>query len=138
MTAPLPTGLPASLTPPPADSIDFPLSWLLQHASAPIQYRCATEIARLPLRDPVHFAVLPYSHLPALELALMQQPDGTWGGSMLGVPSPRAEHFQGVGTISAVRRLLEYGWDRESPPLIQARRILFRLLAEEVAPQVGL
>jgi hypothetical protein len=27
--------------------------------------------------------------------------------------------------------LLEYGWDRESPPLIRARRVLFRLLAED-------
>jgi hypothetical protein len=53
---------------------------------------------------------------------------------MLSVPSPRAERFQGVGTISAVRRLLEYGWDRESPPLIHARRILFRLLAEDEDP----
>jgi hypothetical protein len=134
VTVPLPTGLPASLTPPPPESIDFPLSWLLEHASAPIQYRATTEIARLPLRDPVHFAALPYSHIPALQLALMQQPDGTWGGSMLSIPTPRAEHFQGVGTISAVRRLLEYGWDRESPPLIQARRILFRLLAEDEDP----
>ncbi|HJR41738.1 MAG TPA: hypothetical protein VJ812_06570 [Gemmatimonadaceae bacterium] len=53
---------------------------------------------------------------------------------MLTVPSARAEHFQGVGTIPAVRRLLEYGWDREAPPLTQARRTLFRLLAEDDDP----
>lgn len=35
------------------------------------------------------------------------------------------------GTIPAFRRLLEYGWDRESPPLAKARRVLFRLLAED-------
>ena len=29
-----------------------------------------------------------------------------------------------------MRRLLEYGWDREAPPLYHARRVLFRLLAE--------
>jgi hypothetical protein len=50
---------------------------------------------------------------------------------MLTLPSPRASHFEGVGTINAVCRLLEYGWDRESPPLMQARRILFRLLGED-------
>jgi hypothetical protein len=53
---------------------------------------------------------------------------------MLTIPSARAEHFEGVGTISAVRRLLEYGWDRDTPPLVHARRILFRLLAEDDDP----
>jgi hypothetical protein len=33
-----------------------------------------------------------------------------------------------------VGRLVEYGWDRESPPLARARRILFRLLAEDEDP----
>jgi hypothetical protein len=54
---------------------------------------------------------------------------------MLTVPSARAEHFEGVGTINAVRRLLEYGWDRETPPLLLARRVLFRLLAEDEDPE---
>src|SRR5206468_771088 len=71
---------------------------------------------------------------PALILAAQQAPDGTWNDSMLTVPSGRAEHFEGVGTIMAVRRLLEYGWDKDSPPLYRARRILFRLLAEDNDP----
>lgn len=79
-------------------------------------------------------AVLPYSYRPALALAMTQQPDGTWNTSMLGVPSPRAEGFQGVGTVNAVRRLLEYGWEQDSPPLVHARRVLFRLLAEDDDP----
>jgi hypothetical protein len=54
---------------------------------------------------------------------------------MLGIPSSRAEHFEGIGTINAVRRLMEYGWDKDSPPLIQARRVLFRLLAEDDDPE---
>jgi len=53
---------------------------------------------------------------------------------MLTVPSARAERFEGVGTINAVRRLLEYGWDKDSPPLTHARRVLFRLLAEDDDP----
>ena len=56
------------------------------------------------------------------------------GSSMLTMPGGRAEHFEGVGTISAVRRLLEYGWDRDAPPLVHARRVLFRLLAEDHDP----
>ncbi len=55
---------------------------------------------------------------------------------MLGVPSVRAEHFEGIGTITAVRRLLEYGWDKETPPIYRARRTLFRLLAEDEDPEL--
>src|SRR5262245_7172294 len=59
---------------------------------------------------------------------MAQEGDGTWGGSVLRVPEGNGTV---VGTIPAFRRLLEYGWDRESPPLIRARRVLFRLLAED-------
>lgn len=57
--------------------------------------------------------------------------DGVWNGSMLGLPSARAEHFEGVGTVPAFRRLTEYGWDKDAPPLLHTRRVLFRLLAED-------
>jgi hypothetical protein len=134
VTVPLTPGLTFPPALPPQDSVSFPLSWLLDHASAPIQYRASTEIARLPLRNPAQFANLPYDFPPALLLAIMQRPDGIWNGSMLSTPSPRAEHFEAVGTIQAVRRLLEYGWDRDSPPLVQSRRVLFRLLAEDEDP----
>jgi hypothetical protein len=68
-------------------------------------------------------------------LAMLQASNGTWNQSMLTVPGPRAEHFEAVGTISAVRRLLEYGWDKDTPPLVLARRVLFRLLAEDEDPE---
>lgn len=92
------------------------------------------EVAKLPSPASEQAAILPFTYRPALTLAVIQQADGTWGQSMLTVPSSRAEHFDGVGTINAVRRLLEYGWDRETPPLIRARRVLFRLLAEDEDP----
>lgn len=80
---------------------------------------------------PASMAGLPYSYGPALSLALAQRLDGTWNGTMLTVPGARADDFEGIGTIPAVRRMVEYGWDRESPPLVRARRTLFRLLAED-------
>jgi hypothetical protein len=64
----------------------------------------------------------------------MQHGDGTWGNAMLTTPSQRSENFEGIGTINAVRRLLEYGWDKDTPPLVHARRLLFRLLAEDEDP----
>lgn len=116
--------------------MQFPLGWLFAHASPPIQYRAATEVAKLGDRVPPLFHFLPYGFRPALELAVMQAADGVWNNSMLSVPSQRAEGFEGVGTVHAVRRLLEYGWDKDSPPVYQARRILFRLLAEDDDPSL--
>lgn len=107
----------------------------MEHASAPIKYRAITEVAKLASPVPELVASLPFTHRPALTLAVYQQPDGTWGHSMLTIPSARADHFEGVGTINAVRRLLEYGWDRDTPPLLHARRVLFRLLAEDDDPE---
>lgn len=55
---------------------------------------------------------------------------------MLTAPSARSEGFDSVGTVHAVRRMLEYAWDKDSPPIYQARRILFRLLAEDDDPEL--
>jgi hypothetical protein len=53
---------------------------------------------------------------------------------MLAMPSARGNGIDGVGTIQAIRRLLEWGWSKDSPPLLLARRLLFRLLAEDDDP----
>lgn len=103
----------------------------MAHAAPPIQYRSIVEVARL---DVPAASNLPYTYGPALTLAATQQLSGVWGRTLLGVPSSRAEHFEGVGIVPAVRRLLEYGWDGESPPLVRIRRLLFRLLAEDDDP----
>ena len=131
-TLPAPVS-PAPVAPPPAP-VRFPLRWLLEHAAAPIQYRAITDVARLSVSAPSQLAALPYSYRPALTLALQQSLDGSWNRAMLTVPPMRSDHFEGVGTINAVRRLIEYGWDKDSPPLVHARRVLFRLLAEDNDP----
>lgn len=50
---------------------------------------------------------------------------------MLSVPEGSDDPYGAVGTMPAVRRLLELGWERDAPSLLSARRILFRLLAED-------
>ena len=136
----LPTPPSAPLVPPqpsppplPPSPVQFPLGWLLEHASAAIKYRAITDVAKL-VAPGDKVSSLPFTHRPALTLAIQQGADGTWNHSMLTVPSSRSEHFEGVGTINAVRRLLEYGWDRDTPPVAHARRVLFRLLAEDDDP----
>jgi hypothetical protein len=107
----------------------------LEHAAAPIQYRAITDVARLGDQVGGNLPALLYTYRPAMMLALQQGVDGTWSKSMLTLPSSRSDTFEGVGTINAVRRLLEYGWEKDSPPLLHARRILFRLLAEDNDPE---
>jgi hypothetical protein len=132
--SPPPQPVPSTATSPPAppaSPVPFPLDWLLANTAAPIQYRAVVDVARLTDRVGVDFANVPLTYRPALMLAATQSADGTWHRAMLTTPSARAEHFEGVGTINAVRRLLEYGWTRETPTLLHARRPLFRLLAED-------
>jgi hypothetical protein len=106
----------------------------MTHAAPAIQYRALTEVARLTPKETEQVGSLPFTYRPALMLSLSQSPDGTWGGGMLSLPKARATHFEGIGTIPAVRRLIEYGWHKDTPPLLHARRVLFRLLAEDEDP----
>lgn len=122
-------------SPPPPAAVQFPLTWLLEHAAPPIQYRALTEVARVPSQVSDRVSFLPLTYRPALLLATLQRADGTWNHSMLSVPGARADKFDGIGTITAVRRLLEYAWDRDTPSLVLARRVLFRLLAEDHDPE---
>jgi hypothetical protein len=112
----------------------MPVSWILDNAAAPIQYRTIIELLKGSAAPPAKWESLVYGFKPALELALTQRPDATWSGTMLTLPTAKGTMFEGVGTIHAVRRLLEYGWTREAPPIDQARRVLFRLLAEDDDP----
>jgi len=120
--------------PPPQAELHFPLGWLLNNASSPVQYRAINEVAKLEVKDSPNLNLLPYASAPALKLAVQADIHGIWNGSMLSVPGPRAEHYEGIGTIPAFRRLLEYGWDKDSAPLVHSKRALFRLLAEDNDP----
>lgn len=135
MTAPSAAAEPISpISAPAAEPISFPLTWLLEHAAAPIKYRSMVEVARITDPSPKTVDWLPYSHRPAIKLAATQHRDGTWNNSILSIPSKNSADFAHIGTVPAVRRLIEYGWSPESPPLILARRLLFRLLAEDNDP----
>lgn len=96
-----------------------------------MQYRAIIDVAKLGSEATSGLAYLPYAYGPAIELATQAAVDGVWNRSMLALPSQRAEHFEGIGTVPAFRRLTEYGWDKDGPPLFHTRRVLFRLLAED-------
>ena len=111
------------------DAVQFPLGWILNNASAAIQYRAIIDVAGFN-HDREGYRRLSLAFEPALKVAIAQGGDGTWGNSILEVPDGNGSGNR-IGTIPAFRRLLEYGWERESPPLVRARRVLFRLLAED-------
>lgn len=121
-----------STAPPEPSSVSFPLGWLLDHAAAPIKYRALLQVADLK-NEAAGASWIPYAYAPAIELMLAQSADGIWNNALLSVPSANGGADQ-IGTIHAIRRLLEYGWDKNSPPLLLARRVLFRLLAEDDDP----
>lgn len=113
-----------------ADSIGrvrVPLGWLLEHGSWAIRARALTDLAD----DAAGAGLAAYAHAAALRLAVQQGRDGTWGGRMLALPAPGDANFAGIGTVPAVRRLVESGWDASTPALHAARKVLFRSLAED-------
>jgi hypothetical protein len=113
--------------------VKVPLSWLVEHAAPPLKYRAITELASLPANSAEDLEALHLAYPPALRLAVGHAWDGSGPGGMLAVPTEK-QGIEAAGTILAARRLLEYGWSRDTPPLHRARRFLFRLLAEDEDP----
>ena len=119
----------------------LPLSWLVEAASPPIQYRAlaeaapssqaAREVERLAaLRQ----AVLEYK--PATAIARRQRSDGLWGGSLFAPGPSKAFGWKEAGTVTQYRRLLELGWPPETRQFKLADRFLFRLLSRDESPQL--
>ncbi len=131
---PFPVSAPVSATNLPQPPASFPLGWLLKNGSAAIQYRALVDVAALPLASDTRIGRLPYSTRQSWEMLYHQHPDGTWGHGMLTVPPAGLSSPPALGAILGYRRLIELGWDAESPPLATARRALFRLLPEDNDP----
>lgn len=107
------------------EPIRFPLRWLLEHAAPAVRYRALVEVARLGPAEA--YEPLAHAHPSALMCAVTMSRDGSWNGRLFPAPGAAAH----TATFSAVRHLVECGWHRDTPPLAQARRLLFRLLAQD-------
>jgi len=128
----LPSALP--LAPVPQPPASFALKWLLTHGSPAVQYRSLVDVAQFPLPSDTRIGRVPYASRQGWELLFHQHPDGTWGHGMLTVPGTILTTAPAVGGLLGFRRLLELGWDADSPPLATSRRALFRLLPEDNDP----
>ncbi len=98
-----------------------------------MQYRALADVAQYKPTDS-RLARVPFGSKSGWHLLMMQESDGSWPGGWLTVP--KGDDLVGVGTIVAYRRLLELGWDPESPALATTKRALFRLLAEDNDPSL--
>lgn len=115
------------------DVIEFPLTWVVETAAPPVQYRAIRDVARFP-DPPARLPSLILSHFAALRLAIGFGVDGSCNGRVLAVPERDEDPYLTLGTISAVHRLLEFGFAPDFPPFASVRRLLFRLLAEDSDP----
>lgn len=121
--------------PPPPPPVDFPLGWLIDKAPAAIWTRALVDVAGASEAELPRLASLSYLNPSALDLMLAQEADGTWNERALTTPEPTPRRpFAGIGMAPALHHLRELGWDRESPPFVSSRRLLFRLLAEDNDP----
>ncbi len=117
----------------------LPLSWLLEAASPPIQYRALAEAAPEPARDPellsrLRQAALDYK--PAHAIARKQRETGLWGGNLIGPGPSKAFGWKETGTVFQYRRLVELGWPPDLRPFRLTERFLFRLLSRDESPEL--
>ena len=110
----------------------MPLSWLLDAASPPLQYRAYAEIVPETARDPDRLAALRQAileHKPAQAIARKQRANGLWGDNVLGPAASKAYGWSEPGTVYQYRRLLELGWPLTERPFRDADRFLFQMLS---------
>ena len=110
----------------------LPLSWLLEAASPPIQYRAYTEVVPESARDPERLGALRQALLAykiPREILRRQKSTGLWGTNLLGPAASKTHGWTEVGTVYQYRRLLELGWPPEDRAFRLADRWLFQILS---------
>src|SRR5437763_2339034 len=110
----------------------LPLSWLLEAASPPLQYRAYAEVVRESDRDPERLAALRQAvlgHKVAQAIARKQKSTGLWGGNLLGPVASKAYGWSEPGTVFQYARLLELRWPPTERPFSLPARLLFQLLS---------
>jgi len=115
----------------------LPLSWLMEAASVPIQYRAMAEAAPEGSRDPERLADLAtqaFEYKPAQAIARKQKDSGLWGPNLLAPGPNKAFGWTEAGTATQYRHLLELGWPSEARIFRIADRFLFRLLSRDPDP----
>ncbi|MCL4425334.1 MAG: hypothetical protein M1299_13220 [Firmicutes bacterium] len=105
---------------------------MCENGCAAVRYRTLRDILRRPVDDPELAAAFRAvkAYRPALNLALAQDPDGTWSGRL-----HTGDSHADPRSMTEVQfpRLIEYGWGRESEAVQRTAAFLRRLLSREGA-----
>lgn len=125
----------------------MPISWLREHASAPIKWRTVNEIlpphgASAEDRERLRAELMSYR--PLVQIVHKQKANGTWGDNILGVNPSTWKLLDDGGTVARYRRLLEFGAVPNNPAFgltgrtfRLAERVFFRLLSRDEAPELA-
>jgi len=92
-----------------------PVTWIRDHACAPIRWRTVTEVLPKGSATPADMAALQEEVLGSKEVTQTirkQRANGVWGGNMLGLAPNKAQGIKDVGTVAQYRHLLELGVPR--------------------------
>jgi hypothetical protein len=114
-----------------------PVTWIRDHASAPIRWRTVTEILPEGAATPADMAALRDEVLRSKEVAQTnrkQRPSGVWGANILGITPNKAQGIKDVGTVTQYRHLLELGVPKTERAYRLAERVFFRLLSRDDDP----
>lgn len=117
-----------------------PVSWIRDHACAPIRWRTVSEILPDGAATPEDMAALraevsEYKRVTQTEKK--QKADGVWAGNMLGVAASKAQGIRGVGTVAQYRHLLELGVPPNRRALRLADRVFYRTLSRDDDPALA-
>lgn len=115
----------------------IPVTWLRQHACAPIRWRTVHEILPPGSASPADISLLREELLQykrVTQTVRKQKATGVWGKNILGLAASKAQGIVDVGTVAQYRHLLELGVPSDDRTLRLAERTLFRLLSRDSDP----
>ena len=111
-----------------------PVTWIREHACAPIRLRTALEILPPGTTPPDDLLLLreEADQYRRVKQAIRKQwQNGSWSGNMLGVAPMKSQGIKDVGTVAQYRHLLELGLAADQRAFRLADRLLFRVLARD-------
>lgn len=116
-----------------------PVTWLREHASAPIKWRTVNDILPPGSATDADYQALRDELLLSKQVQLTlkkQRKNGTWGDNILGVAANKAQGIKDVGMVAQYRHLVELGVPRDDRVFRIAERVFFRELSRDDDPNL--
>ena len=116
-----------------------PVTWLRDHACAPIRWRTVTDILGPGAASDADLAMLREEvaqYKLVTQTIRKQRANGTWGGNMLGLAPAKSQGIADVGTVAQYRHLVEMGASVDDRSIRIAERLFYRLLSRDDDPKL--